>query len=147
MARSTLTAETLAFTDGTNSAYFIHQLATKSSLTHPSTQTVRYTDNKFLYDSDNTTTQITDQRLQVENLAIREMNENGKIELSWIVNDNRSQIVWQKRSSMQRHHVGPLKWQAVSLKHNLLTIFPLIGARSQISTSPLVCAVPHSCKI
>ena len=28
VARSTLTAEPLAFTDGTNSAYFIHQLAT-----------------------------------------------------------------------------------------------------------------------
>ena len=87
VARSTLTAEPLAFTDGTNSAYFIHQLATKSSLTHSSTQTIRYTDNEFLYNSDNTTTQITDQRLQVENLAIREMNENGKIELNWTVND------------------------------------------------------------
>ena len=78
VARSTFAAEALAFTDGTDSAYFIHQLAAESSLIHPSSQTITYTDNKSLYDSANTTTQIADQRLQVEMSAIKEMKKNWR---------------------------------------------------------------------
>ena len=69
--------------DGTNSAYFLHQLAIESSLIHPSWRILTYLDNKFLYNSVNTTTQIADWKLQVEMSVIREMKENCEIELNW----------------------------------------------------------------
>ena len=84
VARSTLAAEALAFTDGADTAYFIKQLAEELSSIAPNSQIITYTDNKSLHDSANTTSQISDRRLRVEISAIREMKERGEIDLHWI---------------------------------------------------------------
>ena len=46
--RSTLATEMLAFTDRTESAYLVYQLAAESCLIYPSSETITYTDNKPL---------------------------------------------------------------------------------------------------
>ena len=100
VVRSTLAAEILAFLDGTDSAFFIHQLAAESSLIHPFSQTITYTENKSLNDSTNMTTQKADQRLQVEMSAIRKMKENGEVELSWIAQDKQIPDCLTKKGSV-----------------------------------------------
>ena len=81
-------AETFAFTEGTDAAYFISQLDEESKLLSPSTQTHTYTDNKCLYDSANTTSQIADKRLRVEMSTIREMKDKGEVIMHWIDKEN-----------------------------------------------------------
>ena len=88
VARSTLAAETLAFTEGADTAYFIAQIGEESTLIQPSSPINTYTDNKSLHDSTNTTNQVADRRLRVEISAIREMKDKGEISLSWISKDN-----------------------------------------------------------
>ena len=84
IARSTLAAETLVFTDGCDAAYFINQLAQEAQIVSSDSQILTYTDNKSLHDSVNTTAQVTDRRLRVEISAIREMQEKEEITIKWI---------------------------------------------------------------
>ena len=84
IARSTLAAETLVFTDGCDAAYFINQLAQEAQIVSSDSQILTYTDNKSLHDSVNTIAQVTDRRLRVEISAIREMQEKEEITIKWI---------------------------------------------------------------
>ena len=84
IARSTLAAETLAFTDGCDAANFVHQLAQEATLVPQTSTILTFTDNKSLYESANTTSLIADRRLRVELSAIREMQERGEITIQWI---------------------------------------------------------------
>ena len=84
VARSTLAAETLAFTEGADTACFINQLGKELSLIPPTSQIATNTNNKSLHDSANTTSKILDCRLRVEMSVIREMKERGEIDLQWI---------------------------------------------------------------
>ena len=84
VARSTLVAETLEFTEGADTACFINQLGEELSLIPPTSQITTYTDNKSLHDSADTTIQISNRRLRVEMSVIREMKERGEIDLQWI---------------------------------------------------------------
>lgn len=84
IARSTLAAETLAFTDGADTACFVNELCEELSLIPRKSIINTYTDNKSLHDSACTTSQISDRRLRVEMSAIREMKEKGEIDLQWI---------------------------------------------------------------
>ena len=84
VARSTLAAETLAFTDGCDAAHFVNQLAQEARLVPRSSPILTFTDNKSLFDSANTTSQIADRRLRVEISSIREMQERGEITIQWI---------------------------------------------------------------
>jgi len=88
VARSTLAAETLAFTDGTDSSYFISKLAIECGLVNPTNKIVAYTDNKSLFDSASTTSLVTDRRLRVEISAIRELKEKDEISIHWIPKEN-----------------------------------------------------------
>ena len=83
VARSTLAPEILASTEGADTACFFNQLGEEVSLILPTLQITTYSDNKSLYDSAKTTSQISD-KLFVEMSAIREMKERGEIDLQWI---------------------------------------------------------------
>ena len=84
VARSTLAAETLAFTEGADTACFINQLGEELSLIPPTLQITTYTNNKSIHDSANTTSHISDHRLCIEMSIITEMKERGEIDLQWI---------------------------------------------------------------
>ena len=58
IARSTLAAETLSFSDGSNTAYFINQLVQEAGLVRLLSPIFTYTDNRLLHDSANTTTKF-----------------------------------------------------------------------------------------
>ena len=87
VARSTLAAETLAFADGCDAAHFISQFALESCLITSSPVVTSYTDNKSLYESANTTTQVSDKRLRVELSAIREAQDNNEIYIKWVAKE------------------------------------------------------------
>ena len=77
IARSTLAAETLSFSDGSDTAYFINPLAQEAGLVRSPCPIFTYTDNRSLHDIANTITQVADRRLRIEISAIREQQDNG----------------------------------------------------------------------
>ena len=84
IARSTLAAETLSFSDGSDTAYFINQLAQEAGLVRSPSSIFMYGDNRLLHDSSKTTTQVADRRLSIEISAIREQQDNGEISICWM---------------------------------------------------------------
>ena len=58
VAHSTLAAETLAFTDGCDAAYTLLKMAKEANLVKEDFVISTFTDNKSLFDSSNTTTQV-----------------------------------------------------------------------------------------
>ena len=84
IARSTLAAETLPFSGGSNTAYFINQLAQEAALVRSSSPVFIYTYNRLLHHSANTTDQVANCRLHIEISAIREQQDNGEISICWI---------------------------------------------------------------
>ena len=66
VARSTLAAETLAFTKGADTACFINPLG-EELLIPPTSQITTYTNNKSLHDSANIVSQISGYRLSLRN--------------------------------------------------------------------------------
>ena len=84
IARSSLAAEALSFSGGSDTAYFINQLAQEVGLVRSPSPIFTYADNRSLNDSANTTTQVTDRRLRVEISAIREQQGNREISICWI---------------------------------------------------------------
>ena len=100
VAKSTLAAETLAFTEGADTSCFINQLGEELSLIPPTSQITTYTDNKFLHDSANTTSQISDRRLRVEMSIVREIKERGEIDLQWINKKRHCRLSDQEGSIM-----------------------------------------------
>ena len=83
VARSTLTAETLAFADGIDSAMFVKGIAEEMLLVNDAKPILAITDSKSLYDAAQTSTQIQDKRLRVEMSAIRDSKDKGEIEIEW----------------------------------------------------------------
>ena len=87
IARSTLTAETLAAVDAVDMAMMISSCL--EDLLNRSLPPVRlYTDNKSLYDSARTTNLLEDKRLQIEMNALREMIDNHQIQIEWVSTSN-----------------------------------------------------------
>lgn len=117
VARSTLAAETLALTDGTDAAYFINKLAQEASLTKQKSTALAYTDNKSLHDSVNTTTLITDRRLRVEMSALREMQEKEEIKIHWIEKENQIADCLTKKGASQKSLMTVLKNGKLNVSH------------------------------
>ena len=84
IARSTLAVETLIFSDGSDTAYFINQLAQEAGLVRSSLRIFKCTDNRLLQNSANTTTQVADRRLCIEISVIREQQDSGEMCICWI---------------------------------------------------------------
>ena len=79
-----MAAETLPFSGGSNTAYFINQLAQEAALVRSSSPVFIYTYNRLLHHSANTTNQVANCRLHIEIAAIREQQDNGEISICWI---------------------------------------------------------------
>ena len=84
LAKCTLAAETLTFTEDASTACFINQLDEELPWISSILWITTCTDSKSLHDSANTTSQIYDRRLPVEMSSIKEMKERGEIYLQWI---------------------------------------------------------------
>ena len=82
--RSTLSAESLACADGIDNAVFITQIAKDFRVVNPELSILTITDSCSLFDTANTSNQISDRRLRVEISAIRESKERNEIELKWV---------------------------------------------------------------
>ena len=88
VVKSTLAAETLAMVDAMEAAVYYRRLLLEMLQQEdiPSKLPILcQTDNKSLYDSAYTSTQILDKRLRIETAIIREMLEGGLIyQLNWV---------------------------------------------------------------
>ena len=89
VVRSTLAAETLAFTEAADSAFFIRKLVLEILAIKSETEVpiVCLTDSQSLFETIGTSHQTSDRRLRVEVSAIREMIEKGEINAMWVNKD------------------------------------------------------------
>ena len=87
VARSTLTAESLALMDGIDAAWYYKHILTKilrlsnSSCDIP---IICYTDSQSLVDAAKTTNVVSEKRLRIELGAVRQMVENKEIIIKWV---------------------------------------------------------------
>ena len=85
IVRSTLAAETLAFTEGADTAFLMAKIVGEIVTGKESMIPIHcMTDNKSLFDASQTTNLISDKRLQVEIASIRQMIERNEIQIKWI---------------------------------------------------------------
>ena len=91
VVRSTLAAETLAFTEGADSAYFVANLLEEIMPTngdHTATKIDCFTDSQSLFEVIGTSNLTADRRLRVEIAAIREMVNCNEITINWVNKEN-----------------------------------------------------------
>ena len=101
VVRSTLAAETLAFTEAADSAYFIRELL-QEVLCVPSSPNIpisSVTDSQSLFETLGTSNQISDRRLRVEVSALREMIENDEICAQWVKKEDQLSDVLTKKGA------------------------------------------------
>lgn len=98
VTRSTLAAETLALTDGCDTAYFIANLISSIIPTRKIPIHV-FTDNQSLHDTINTTKPTLDRRLRVEISALREMCDKGEITINWLSKHHQLSDVLTKKGA------------------------------------------------
>ena len=91
VARSTLTAETLAMVDAIDDGiHFATKLAEAVSISQKPLKIVCFTDSHSLCDAAHTSNIVGEKRLKIELGVIRECIKNGKIELRWV--DTKGQL-------------------------------------------------------
>ena len=102
VVRSTLAAETLAFTEAADTAFFVQKLIIEILATKSDSQysIICLTDSQSLYETIGTSHQVSDKRLRVEVSAIREMVERAEIVAQWVnKNDQLSDVLTKKGAS------------------------------------------------
>ena len=109
VARSTSAAETLAFMEGPDTAYFVSQTGKESTSIPPLSSITTYTDNKSLYDSTNKTNQVADRRIRVEISAIREMKDKDEISINWISQESQVADCLTKKGASYTNMVSALQ--------------------------------------
>ena len=87
VARSTLTAETLAAVDALDAAVVL-KVAVEEVMKCKLPPIRLIVDNKSLHDAACTTNSLADKRLLVDLSALREMMERGEVNLEWTSGDN-----------------------------------------------------------
>ena len=101
VVKSTLAAETLAFSEGADNAYFIRNLLQEIILM-PTVSAIPIhclTDSQSLFETVGTSNQISDRRLRVEISAIREMIDNDEISIEWVSKDQQLSDVLTKKGA------------------------------------------------
>ena len=92
-----MAAETLSSTDGCDAAFFVSALATEAVLVQPQSTTLALTDNHSLYNAVSTTNQVEDRRLRVDISALRELQDNGELQVHWIPKEKQLADVLTKK--------------------------------------------------
>ena len=103
VARSTLAAETLSFTDAADTGFFVSKLLqniTNISLDETPIITC-ITDSKSLFEMLGTSHQISDRRLRVEVSAIRQMVDCNEISVQWTNKEKQLSDVLTKKGASQ----------------------------------------------
>ena len=83
VARSTLTAETLAAVEAVDAGYVFREILNEI-LDHPIQCIDVYTDNKSLFDASKTSNVTSDKRLLIDLAALREMIDQRQIKMHWL---------------------------------------------------------------
>ena len=97
-ARNNLASETLAFNDGSDSAFYIAKLIEETLKIKMPVHIL--TDSQSLFEHIGTTKLASDKRMRVEISAIREMVEKGEISAHWIEKEsNVSDVLTKKNAS------------------------------------------------
>ena len=109
LARSTLAAEPLSFDDGTDAGEYAKQLAGEFHLNSMNSPVIMITDSKSLFDASNTTSLISDRRLRVEMSSIREMKEEGEIDIKWVKGEAQLADVLTKKGASSQQLAKVLK--------------------------------------
>ena len=86
VVRSTLAAETLALTEGADTAFFVAALFKEVYTNNKGDNAMVncFTDSRSLFEVTGTSNLVSDKRLRVEVAAIREMIDKGEITINWV---------------------------------------------------------------
>ena len=68
-----------------------------------------FTDSKDLYDAVNITNIISDKRLKIEMVVLREMVDNNRIKLEWITKDYQLEDVLTKKGASDEQLIEVLR--------------------------------------
>ena len=114
--KSTLAAETMSFTEGTDSAYFTRKLVIEILKPTCNDYPVKcLTDSKSLFETVGTSHQISDKRLRVEVSAIRQMVENNEITVDWVPKQHQLSDVLTKKGACPLSLMKTLQGASIQL--------------------------------
>ena len=116
VVRSTLAAETLAFTEAADTAFYIQKLLIEILQTSsiPAIPIMCLTDSQSLFETIGTSHQTTDRRLRVEISAIREMVEKEEISVEWVSKDKQLSDVLTKKGASPMQLMSSLQRGSLS---------------------------------
>ena len=109
VVRSTLAAETLALTDGADTAFSISKLTQEILSIETNITSTCYTDSNSLYDTTGTTHAVSDRRLRVEISALREMISKKEIDVIWVEKERQLADVLTKRGASSTQLLDTIK--------------------------------------
>ena len=101
VARSTLTAETLAAVDAVDNAY-VTKAVLEETLSIKLPPITLYVDNKSLFDTAKTSNMLADKRLLIDMSALRQMVERGEIVIQWVSTDKQLADVLTKSGVLKQ---------------------------------------------
>ena len=112
VAKSTLAAETLAFSVGTDVAHYMMKLL--SEILHHDDQKLSisvecYTDSRSLFEAAGTSNLVSDCRLRVKVSAIREMIYKNEINIKWIEKAKQLSDVLTKKGASPEFLMSTIK--------------------------------------
>ena len=101
VARSTLTAETLAAVEALDGAFLIKTIL-EETLSRKLPAISLHVDSKSLFEATKTTNVIADKRLMIDMAALRELIERNQVEINWIPNERQLADVLTKAGANKR---------------------------------------------
>ena len=114
VARSSLTAETLAAVETIDSAIVVKRFVEEILFTNLPPITL-FVDNKSLYDSAQTTNVISDKRLLIDMSALRQMIEDNELILKWVKSEDQLADVLTKLGANKQKLTDVLSSGCLSL--------------------------------
>ena len=123
VARSTLAAESLAFSECCDMAYLILELAKEANIVNVNTKISASTDNQSLYNIVNRINLVSDRRFQVEISSIREMQNVNETET--IQTESKKQLDDATTKKVQ-HHLH--SWKPANKEGQPLTIEKIVSS-------------------
>ena len=109
VARSTLSAETIAAVEAVDSAYMVSNMFAEIFSEPTSREIEIYTDNKSLYDIVRTTNVPDDKRLRIDVASLREAQDKDRVIFNWISSEKQIADALTKKGASKKLLRGVLE--------------------------------------
>ena len=116
VARSTITAETLAATEAVDNAIVLKKMIGETTRREIGPITL-YVDNKSLHDAVQTTNVLTERRLLIDMAALREMVDRQELVVKWLTTENQLADVLTKQGVNKQKLISVLTSGRLPIEH------------------------------